>query len=179
MRPGITLHWSGHTLHWSGSHYICLFLLKIICCLHGSDSTCFCDTRCNLEHLVLVQVRFYLATSTPLTRSLASQESISMSEKIRKVSSYSSWYCLLLAISSLADEDLDSSWIPKNRSKKCPIVPLWCTSAAATNPSTLVLESTTSFKVKYRTDKAFALASRLVVFLAFVPLEHIEPAFEA
>ena len=36
-----------------------------------------------------------------------------------------------------------------------------------------------SFKVKYRTDKSFALASRLVVFLAFVPLEHIESAFEA
>ena len=36
-----------------------------------------------------------------------------------------------------------------------------------------------SFKVKYRTDKAFALASRLVVFLAFVPHEHIESAFEA
>ena len=36
-----------------------------------------------------------------------------------------------------------------------------------------------SFKIKYRTVKAFALASRLVVFLAFVPLEHIEPAFEA
>ena len=36
-----------------------------------------------------------------------------------------------------------------------------------------------SFKVKYRSDKSFALASRLVVFLAFVPLEHIEPAFEA
>ena len=29
-----------------------------------------------------------------------------------------------------------------------------------------------SFKVKYRTDKSFALASRLDVFLAFVPLEH-------
>ena len=36
-----------------------------------------------------------------------------------------------------------------------------------------------SFKVRYRTDKSFALASRLVVFLAFVPLEHIESAFEA
>ena len=36
-----------------------------------------------------------------------------------------------------------------------------------------------SFKVKCRTDKSFALASRLVVFLAFVPLEHIESAFEA
>ena len=33
--------------------------------------------------------------------------------------------------------------------------------------------------LKYRTDKSFALASRLVVFLAFVPLEHIESAFEA
>ena len=36
-----------------------------------------------------------------------------------------------------------------------------------------------SFKVKYRTDKAFALASRLVVFLAFVPLSilnlHLRP----
>ena len=36
-----------------------------------------------------------------------------------------------------------------------------------------------SFKVKYRTDKDFTLASRLVVFLAFVPPEHIETAFEA
>ena len=36
-----------------------------------------------------------------------------------------------------------------------------------------------SFKVKYRTDKDFALASRLVVFLAFVPPEHTETAFEA
>ena len=30
-----------------------------------------------------------------------------------------------------------------------------------------------SFKVKYRTDKSFALASRLVVFLAIVPLEQV------
>ena len=36
-----------------------------------------------------------------------------------------------------------------------------------------------SFKVKYRTDKDFALASRLVVFLAFVPPEHTETAFKA
>ena len=36
-----------------------------------------------------------------------------------------------------------------------------------------------SFKVLYRKDKAFARASRLVAFLAFVPLEHIESAFEA
>ena len=34
-----------------------------------------------------------------------------------------------------------------------------------------------SFKVKYRTDTDFALASRLVVFLAFVPPEHTETAF--
>ena len=36
-----------------------------------------------------------------------------------------------------------------------------------------------SFKVKYRTDKAFARASRLVVFLAFVPIAYVESAFEA
>ena len=36
-----------------------------------------------------------------------------------------------------------------------------------------------SFKVKYRTDKDFALASRLVVFLAFVPPKHTKTAFEA
>ena len=36
-----------------------------------------------------------------------------------------------------------------------------------------------SFKAKNRTDKDFALASRLVVFLAFVPPEHTETAFEA
>ena len=36
-----------------------------------------------------------------------------------------------------------------------------------------------SFKVKYRTDKDFALASRLVIFLAFVPPDHTETAFEA
>jgi len=34
-------------------------------------------------------------------------------------------------------------------------------------------------KVKYNTDKLFARASRLVVFLAFVPLESIDDAFEA
>ena len=33
--------------------------------------------------------------------------------------------------------------------------------------------------MKYRTDKDFALASRLVVFLAFVPPENTETAFEA
>ena len=33
--------------------------------------------------------------------------------------------------------------------------------------------------MKYRTDKDFALASRLVVFLAFVPPEHTETSFEA
>ena len=36
-----------------------------------------------------------------------------------------------------------------------------------------------SFKVRYRTDKGFARASRLVVFLALVPLDSIESAFEA
>ena len=36
-----------------------------------------------------------------------------------------------------------------------------------------------SFKVKYRIDKDFALAFRLVVFLAFVPPEHTKTAFEA
>ena len=36
-----------------------------------------------------------------------------------------------------------------------------------------------SFKVKYRTDKDFALASRLVVFLALFPPEHTKTAFEA
>ena len=36
-----------------------------------------------------------------------------------------------------------------------------------------------SFKVKYRTDKDFALGSPLLVFLAFVPHEHTETAFEA
>ena len=36
-----------------------------------------------------------------------------------------------------------------------------------------------SFKVRYRTDKAFARASRLVAFSAFVPLSSIEDAFEA
>ena len=35
------------------------------------------------------------------------------------------------------------------------------------------------FKVTYNTDKLFARASRLVVFLAFVPLESINDAFEA
>ena len=35
------------------------------------------------------------------------------------------------------------------------------------------------FKVQYKVDKVFARASRLVVFLAFVPLESIEAAFEA
>ena len=35
-----------------------------------------------------------------------------------------------------------------------------------------------SFKVKYRTDKDFALASRLIVKLAFVPPEHTETAFK-
>ena len=33
--------------------------------------------------------------------------------------------------------------------------------------------------MKYRTDKDFSLASRLVVFMAFVPPEHTETAFEA
>ena len=36
-----------------------------------------------------------------------------------------------------------------------------------------------SVKVRYRTDKAFARASRLVAFLAFVPSSSIEDAFEA
>ena len=36
-----------------------------------------------------------------------------------------------------------------------------------------------SFRKLYRTDKAFARASRLVAFLAFVPLDSIEDAFEA
>lgn len=36
-----------------------------------------------------------------------------------------------------------------------------------------------NFKVRYRKDKAFARASRLVAFLAFVPLNCIEDAFEA
>ena len=35
-----------------------------------------------------------------------------------------------------------------------------------------------SFKIKYFTDKLFARAARLVVFLAFVPLTSIEDAFE-
>ena len=35
------------------------------------------------------------------------------------------------------------------------------------------------FKVQYKIDKAFARASRLVVFLAFVPFDSIEDAFEA
>ena len=35
------------------------------------------------------------------------------------------------------------------------------------------------FKVQYRTDKSFARASRLVAFLAFVPLQSIDDAFEA
>ena len=34
-----------------------------------------------------------------------------------------------------------------------------------------------SFKVEYRTYKDFALTSLLVVFLAFVPLDHVETAF--
>jgi hypothetical protein len=36
-----------------------------------------------------------------------------------------------------------------------------------------------SFKIKYRTDKAFARALRLVVFLAFVPIAYVKSAFEA
>ena len=36
-----------------------------------------------------------------------------------------------------------------------------------------------SFRKLYRTDKAFARTSRLVAFLAFVPLDSIEDAFEA
>jgi len=35
------------------------------------------------------------------------------------------------------------------------------------------------FKVRYAKDKDFARASRLVVFLAFVPLDRVEDAFEA
>ena len=34
------------------------------------------------------------------------------------------------------------------------------------------------FKIQYYTDKDFARASRLVVFLAFIPLDRIEDAFE-
>ena len=102
---------------------------------------------------MLVQVRFYLATSIPLTRSLASQKSISMREKIRKVSTYS-----FLAFSKfltgrrgsrqLLDTDgytynerkkrttaegLSTWRCSKNRSKKCPCVVYFCSSDESLN----------------------------------------------